>query len=299
MIDAHHHLWELSKVHYPWLMARGVERFFGNPTSIQRDYLINEFRAEASALGVTASVHIQVGAEDPMAEARWVQDVADANPDWPLKQVVFVDLTAGDLDAKLDAFQTLPSVVGVRQIIGRAPGEDAVTGTKTLLDNPNFIVGLQNAGRRKLSFDLQLIPELMGKTADLLARAPNTAVALCHAGSPHDRSNNGLASWADELRALSVLPQVRCKLSGLGMFDHNWVSESFRPIVETCLDQFSPNRVMFGSNFPVDKLYSNYATLSNTYRELIPHDMHQMVFTETAADFYSVSQDNMAGCLEK
>jgi len=56
---------------------------------------------------------------------------------------------------------------------------------------------------------------------------------------------------------------------------------------------------MFGSNFPVDKLYSNYATLSNTYRELIPHDMHQMVFTETAADFYSVSQDNVAGCLEK
>ncbi|EBA02440.1 hypothetical protein RB2150_09114 [Rhodobacterales bacterium HTCC2150] len=288
MIDAHHHLWDLSAVNYPWLMAQGVERFFGDPTPIQRDYLINEFRNEAIAEGFGASVHIQVGAENSMDEARWVQSVANANPDWPLKQVVFVDLTAPDLDAQLDAFQALPSVVGVRQIVGRAPGEDAVTGTNTLLDNPDFVTGLQNAGRRGLSFDLQLIPELMGKTADLLARASDTAVALCHAGSPHDRSNDGLPRWADELRALSDLPQVSCKLSGLGMFDHDWQPEGFRPIVETCLDQFSPSRVMFGSNFPVDKLYSDYATLAKTYRDLVPREMHQAVFNDTAADFYSM-----------
>ena len=64
MIDAHHHLWDLSAVHYPWLMARGVERFFGDPTPIQRNYLIDEFRSEASVQGIAASVHIQVGAED-------------------------------------------------------------------------------------------------------------------------------------------------------------------------------------------------------------------------------------------
>ncbi len=290
MIDAHHHLWDLSAVHYPWLMARGVERFFGDPTPIQRNYLIEEFRDEAAAVGGRASVHVQVGAENSLAEARWVQSIAGANPDWPLKQVVFVDATADDLDSQLNAFQALPSVVGVRQIVGRAPGEDAVTGTNTLLDNPAFVAGMQNAGQRGLSFDLQLIPELMGKTADLLARAPDTAVALCHAGSPHDRSNDGLARWAAELCALSDLPQVRCKLSGLGMFEHDWVSESFRPIVETCLNQFGSNRVMFGSNFPVDKLYSNYSTLVQTYRDLIPREMHQAVFNDTAADFYSISQ---------
>ena len=92
MIDAHHHLWDLSAVYYPWLMARGVERFFGDPAPIQRDYLINEFRSEATAEGIGASVHIQVGAENSMAEARWVQSVADANSDWALKQVVFVKI---------------------------------------------------------------------------------------------------------------------------------------------------------------------------------------------------------------
>ena len=172
MIDAHHHLWDLMSVRYPWLMAKGEVRFFGDPTPIQRDYLIGEYRAEASAEGVTASVHIQVGAEDEMAEARWVQAVAVNNPDWPLKQVVFCDLTADDLERRLDAFQALDSVVGVRQIVGRAPGEDAHTGSQSLLDNPKFLSGLRQAARHSFSFDLQLIPELMEKTASILAQAP-------------------------------------------------------------------------------------------------------------------------------
>lgn len=288
MIDAHHHLWDLSAVDYPWLMAQGVPRFFGNPAPIQRDYLIDEFRRDAGALGITASVHIQVGAADAMAEAGWVQSVADANPDWPLKQVVFCDLTAPDLNAQLDAFQSLSTVAGLRQIVGRAPDEDALTGTNDLLDNPAFVRGLQEAGRRGLSFDLQLIPELMGKTAHVLAQAPDTKIALCHAGSPHDRTTQGLDAWAMQLKQLSVLRQVTCKLSGLGMFDHAWTAGSIKPIVGTCLDQFGPDRVMFGSNFPVDSLYSSYDALVTAYRELLPERVQQAVFRDTAAAFYEL-----------
>lgn len=288
-IDAHHHLWNLSAVHYPWLEARGVRRFFGDPTPIQRDYPIAEFRAEASAAGVGASVHVQVGAADGLAEARWVQAQADANPDWPLAQVVFCDLTADDLAARLDAFEGLPSVRGVRQIVGRAPGEDAATGSNDLLDSPAFLAGLQEAGRRGLSFDLQLVPELMDRTARLLERAPGTRIALCHAGSPHDRSAAGLRAWAARLESLSALPQITCKLSGLGMFDHDWTRDGIRPIVETVLDRFGPDRVMFGSNFPVDKLYSDYATVARAYRALIPAGMHSAVFHDTAARFYDLA----------
>lgn len=294
MIDAHHHLWDLSAVSYPWLMARGVERFFGDPTPIQRNYLFDEFRLEAEAVSVSASVHIQVGAENSMTEARWVQSVADFNPDWPLKQVVFCDLTAPDLDAQLDTFQELPSVVGVRQIVGRAPGEDALTGTNELLDDPAFVAGLQNAGRRGLSFDLQLIPELMEKTANILSQASETSVALCHAGSPHDRSASGLAQWAEQLRALSNLKHVTCKLSGLGMFDHDWNRNTIRPIIETCIDQFGAHRVMFGSNFPVDKLYSNYETLIQAFQDVIPLSQHADVFSNTADRFYSFQQKEIS-----
>jgi predicted TIM-barrel fold metal-dependent hydrolase len=287
MIDAHHHLWDLSAVNYPWLMAKGVERFFGDPTPIQRNYLLDEFRREAAAQGFTASVHIQVGAQDGLAEAQWVQDVADANPDWPMAQVVFCDLTAPDLEAQLDRFQALSTVRGVRQIVGRAPGEDAVTGTNDLLDNPRFVQGLRTAGQRGLSFDLQLIPELMDKTARVLEQAPGTKVALCHAGSPHDRSAAGLAAWAASLHRLSALPQVTCKLSGLGMFQHDWQVADFRPVIETCLEQFGPNRCMFGSNFPVDSLYSDYATLVQAHQTIVPQAMADQVFRDTARAFYA------------
>ncbi|MGR3838441.1 MAG: amidohydrolase family protein [Cognatishimia sp.] len=288
MIDAHHHLWDLDAVSYPWLMAKGVERFFGDPSPIQRNYLIDEFRAEAGGQGFAASVHIQVGAESGWEEAKWVQSVADWAPDWPMAQVVFCDLTSKDLTDQLDAFQTLSTVRGVRQIVGRAPGEDAQTGTNALLDDPAFLAGLREAGRRGLSFDLQLIPELMEKTANILAQAPETQVALCHAGSPHDRSPLGLANWAEALKSLSGLDNVTCKLSGLGMFDHDWQAESFRAIVETVLGQFGADRVMFGSNFPVDKLYSDYPTLIAAYRALIPLEMHEQVFDNTARAFYGL-----------
>jgi predicted TIM-barrel fold metal-dependent hydrolase len=285
-IDAHHHLWDLNAVHYPWLMARGAKRFFGDPTLIQRDYLLEEFRAEAEPHGFTGSVHIQVGAEDGLAEAQWVQSVADAHPDWPMMQVVECDLTAPDLGDKLDAFQRLSSVRGVRQIVGRAPEEDAATGTNQLLANPAFAVGLQNLGRRGLSFDLQLIPELMASAARVISMAPDTQIAVCHAGSPYDRSQEGLGAWSDYLRHLSDLPNVHCKLSGLGMFDQNWTTESIRPIVETCLDQFGTDRLFFGSNFPVDKLRSTYRGICNAFQTILPETHHDAVFGRNASKFY-------------
>ncbi len=287
-IDAHHHLWDLEAVHYPWLEARGVPRFFGDPAAIQRNYLADEFRLTAAAHGVAASVHIQVGAADGLAEARWVDGVARANPGWPAAQVAFADLTASGIDARLEALGAIPSVRGIRQIVGRAPGEDALTGTNALLADPAFRAGLARAAASGFSFDLQLLPELMEAAARVFRQVPELPVALCHAGSPHDRSPAGLRSWSRELRRLSALSNTTCKLSGLGMFDHGWDAESIRPIVETCLEQFGPSRCMFGSNFPVDSLNAEYADLVAAYEELVPAADHDAVFGETARRFYSI-----------
>jgi predicted TIM-barrel fold metal-dependent hydrolase len=288
MIDAHHHLWDLGAVDYPWLMAQGAVRFFGDPAPIQRDYMIDEYRRDAQ--GFNGSVHIQVGAADSWREALWVQNVADATPEWQMAQVAFADLTAPDLAFHLDRLQTLPTLRGVRQIVGRAAGEDAATGTNTLLDDPAFVSGLQEIGRRGLSFDMQLTPGLIERTATVLAQAPDTAVALCHAGSPQDRTAAGLLDWATRLRHLAALPHVTCKLSGLGMFDHTWTVDRFRPIVDTCLDLFGPKRCMFGSNFPVDSLYSDYARLLDAYKTLIPEAHHPQVFNATARAFYGLQR---------
>ncbi|MEM8582160.1 MAG: amidohydrolase family protein, partial [Pseudomonadota bacterium] len=172
-----------------------------------------------------------------------------------------------------------------------APQEDAATGTNDLLDTPGFADGLNRLVARGLSFDLQLIPELYTAMARVLDKALDTAIALCHAGSPHDRSPDGLRRWARALRVLSERPQVVCKLSGLGMFDHRWTTERIRPIVETCLEQFGADRCMFGSNFPVDSLSSDYAALISAYEHLVPKDAKAGVFGDTASRFYRLKPD--------
>jgi len=288
MIDAHHHLWDLGKVSYPWLEAKGVVRFFGDPSPIQRNYLLTDFRENAKLEGFRASVHVQVGAADPLDEAEWIDSVSQANPDWPLVQVVHSDLTSPTIESDLDLIQKIPSVRGVRQIVGRSSEEDSKSGTNELLGSAAFRNGLIELGKRNLSFDLQLTPELIVKAAKVMSSAPDTKIALCHAGSPVDRSEHGLEKWSKDLRLLSDMDNIFCKLSGLGMFDHNWTENSIAPIINECIQQFSPSRCMFGSNFPVDSLYSDYSSLVQAYRNIIPELACEMVFDKTARNFYKI-----------
>ena len=209
-----------------------------------------------------------------------------ANPDWPMVQVAFCDLTVPDREVQLDQFQALPSVVGVRQIVGRSPEEDAKNGTNALIADPEFKAGLQSLASRGLSFDLQLIPELMEPMGKVLAQVPDLQVVLCHAGSPYDRSPDGIAKWAAGLAQLSVLPNVSCKLSGLGMFDHDWTADIVRPIADVVMEQFGPNRVMFGSNFPVCSLSSTFDDLVERHMAIVPDEHHKAVFHDNAARFY-------------
>jgi predicted TIM-barrel fold metal-dependent hydrolase len=267
-------------------MEFGKSRFFGDPTPIQRDYLLEEHRAISQNHGFAASVHIQVGAVDGLAEALWVDQVAHANPNWPMVQVAFCDLTAPDREVQLDQFQALPSVVGVRQIVGRSPEEDAKNGTNALIASPEFKAGLHSLALRGLSFDLQLIPELMEPMGKVLAQVPDLQVVLCHAGSPCDRSSNGIAKWAACLTHLSALPNVSCKLSGLGMFDHDWNAQTVRPVADVVMDQFGPDRVMFGSNFPVCSLSSTFDDLIERHMAIVSAEHHKAVFHDNAARFY-------------
>ncbi|MCY3880254.1 MAG: amidohydrolase family protein [Rhodobacteraceae bacterium] len=285
-IDAHHHVWDLRRIHYPWLMAKGVRRFFGDPTPIQRNYSVDEFRREAEQCGFEASVHIEVGAGDPLAEAEWVNRQSVKSGGWPTVQVAHCDLVREDAETVLNALVDIPTVRGVRHIIGRSEEEDARTGSNDLLTSRKFAGSLRLLADMGFSFDLQLTPGLIPRTADLLAGLPSLRVALCHAGSPNRRRDATIKAWEANLPRLAALPQLSCKLSGLGMFHHGWTVDEIRPIVETCLDVFGPARCMFGSNFPVDSLQSTYRDAVRAYEEIIPATMHDAVFGGNAAEFY-------------
>jgi len=290
IVDAHHHLWDLDEVHYPWLMARGVKRFFGDPTPIRKNYLAADLRRDAGPLDLLGTVHVQVGTSpgQETAETRWLEATANREG-LPSAIVAFCELQRDDLDAQLDAHARASRLRGVRQIVGRSADEDAKTGSGTLLDDPASVAGLGKLAARGLSFDLQLIPAQMLRCADILSRIPDLKVALCHCGSPWDQSVEGLSKWRRRLEVLAENPNVSCKISGLGMFDHDWSVNSIRPIVETCLDVFGVDRCMFGSNFPVDKLHASYTEVWSAYEQLtssLGADERAGLFIENARAFY-------------
>lgn len=292
IIDAHHHLWDLQACHYPWLMARGVTRFFGDPTPIQKDYLVADFRDDAADYELEASVHVQVGVApgDELKETAWLQETGD-DAGLPSVIVAFCELDSPQAPQSLGAQMKFSRLRGVRQIVGRSDAEDAVTGSGRLLEDPVWQANLGLLGELGLSFDLQLTPGQITRVAEVLADTPDTDVALCHCGSPWDQTKAGIKSWREGLRLLASLPNVYCKISGFGMFDHNWTIDSIRPIVESCIEIFGADRAMFGSNFPVDKLHASYSRVWSAYERLsadLGEKDQLLLFGDTARNFYRI-----------
>ena len=292
IIDAHHHLWDLNACHYPWLMARGVTRFFGDPTAIQKNYVVADLREDAADYELVASVHVQVGVApgDELKETAWLQQTGDGDG-LPSAIVAFCELDSPEARALLKAQLAHPRLRGARQIIGRSDEEDAITRSGELIESPVWRDNLALLGELGLSFDLQLTPGQVPRIAEVLAEIPGTDVALCHCGSPWDQSRAGIESWREGLSLLASLPNVTCKISGLGMFDHNWTVDSIRPIVESCIEIFGPERAMFGSNFPVDKLHASYSRVWNAYEEISARlgvQEQELLFGDTARKFYRI-----------
>jgi predicted TIM-barrel fold metal-dependent hydrolase len=290
IVDAHHHLWDLEACHYPWLMARGAKRFFGDPAPIQTNYLVDDLRADAASYDLEASVHIQVGVApgDEVRESAWLQETGDA-AGLPTAIVAYCELDDPHAMSVIEAQLEYARVRGVRQIVGRSEEEDAASGSGKLINNRRWRENIAALGELGLSFDLQLIPNQMAAVSEVLAESPRTQFALCHCGSPWDQTARGIAAWRDGLRMLADLPNVYCKISGLGMFDHDWYEDSIRPIVESCIEVFGAERCMFGSNFPVDKLHATYGRVWSAFESITAglSDADRLrLFGDTAREFY-------------
>src|SRR5690606_17417239 len=186
-----------------------------------------------------------------------LQQVADANP-LPLVIVGNGDLGSPQFPALLDQHQQYPIFRGIRQVVNMHPDPKRSYTTRDLMAEGQFLEGLRELGRRGLSFDLQLYPHQMEIAAALAAKAPDARIILTHAGMWADRDLAGWKQWKAGMRALAAQPNIVAKISGLGMLDNGWTTESIRPLVLESLEVFGPGRSMFASNFPVDKQYSTF-----------------------------------------
>lgn len=265
IIDAHHHLWapksDPANIGYVWLRDIGAMKPFGDPTPIQRDYLIDEFLSEAAPHQLTGSVHVQADPKlpDPVAETAYIQRVNDASGH-PIMIVGFADLASGDFAEQLARHLTYPNLRGIRQIISYLPDRPETSFAATnLLADLTWRGQYEMLAEHGLSFDLQLYPEQMIEAAEFFEQHVDTPVVIDHMGSPHDLSEAGLITWASGMRSLAKLSHVSVKLSGYAMYFRSDLAGVAVRLTQDTLRMFGPDRVMFGSNFPVDSLHLTYA----------------------------------------
>jgi predicted TIM-barrel fold metal-dependent hydrolase len=269
IVDAHHHIWRLEAV--PWLSGPQVPRIFGDYGPLRRDYGVEEFLAVCRAEGVVRSVFIQInvapGAE--VEEVAWAQSVADRHGS-PHGIVGYADLAAPDLGAVLDAQAAHRNLRGIRQQLHwHETPLYRFASRPDLMRDPAWQRGLGELARRQLSFELQVFPRQMADAAALARRHPAVAFILQHAGMLEDRSTEGWAAWRAGMRLLAACENVVTKLSGLGTFEHVCSVELWRPVVLETLELFGPDRCLFGSNWPIETLWTDYARIVATLRECL------------------------------
>jgi predicted TIM-barrel fold metal-dependent hydrolase len=262
-MDTHVHFWDLKRpeLRYSFLEPDAVHPVMGDIDEIKFPlYGADEFLAETAAAGVAQIVHVQaaLGIEDPVDETRWLEAQAQRTG-VPNAIVAHVDLRADDVEAQLERHRVASARVrGVRDF---AEGDYLV--------DPSFARGYAALGAHGLVCDLDCVWEDMGKARDLAQRHPQTTVVLDHAGFPRERTAEYFANWKRGLETLARAESVVCKISGLGMCDRHWTVDSIRPWFEACLDAFGVPRCVLGTNWPIDRMFSDYETVLDAYWQIV------------------------------
>jgi predicted TIM-barrel fold metal-dependent hydrolase len=289
IVDAHHHIWRRADL--AWLQGPPQPRIFGEYAAIRRDYPIEEYLAEARAAGVVRSVYVQTnwpaGREEE--EAAWVQSVADGHG-FPHAIVGYADLAAPTVGATLDGMMKHPRLRGIRQQLHwHETPLYRFAARPDLMDDPPWRRGLGEVARRGLLFELQVFAGQMAAVARLVRDFPQVTFVLMHAGMLEDTSPDGWARWRAGMRALAAAPNVVVKLSGLGTFPRACSVELWRPVIRETVELFGPRRCMFGSNFPIEKLWTSYAEVVRVTMECLrglAADELGAVLHDTAARVY-------------
>ncbi|MGH6919283.1 MAG: amidohydrolase family protein [Geminicoccaceae bacterium] len=294
IIDPHHHLWDLERHDYPWLRPETAHPA-GDLAPICQSYRLEDFLFDAAGLELVKSAHLQaeIDRRDTVAETAWLQAIADA-PDsrgFPHGIVAFADLADPKVEATLERHCRYPNMRGIRYLLNYEAGLPLYCATERgdWLRDPQWRKGFGLLARYGLSFDLQIFWQQMADALDLARAFPDTQVILNHTGMPRKREPAYVEAWRNGMGTLAAAPNVAVKISGLGMFHHDWTAETIRPFVLDTIEIFGVERCMFASNFPVDKLASDYANIWRAFEEIttgFAPEERRALFYDNAARLY-------------
>ncbi len=252
IIDAHHHLWRFDPAAYDWIGPQD--------TVLRRDYLLGELAAMAAASGLAGTVVVQ--ARQCLAETEWLLAYARQQP--LIRGVVgWAPLADPRLPAILDALPPGP-LVGLRHVV---QGES----DPQFLLRPGIQAGLAEVCRRGLVYDLLIRAAQLPQAIRCVEGLPaGMRFVLDHGGKP-DIRGCGLGPWSADLAVLARHTNVACKLSGLvtEAGPASWTVAGLEPYVRTILDTFGPQRVLFGSDWPVCLLGTSHRRWLDAVRQWI------------------------------
>ena len=264
IIDAHHHFWDLERNYHPWLRDEPMIPFrYGDYSTIRCNFMPADYAALTGHHNVVANVTMEGewDERDPVAESAWLSEVA-AEQGTPAAHVARAFLHQSDAPDILRAHAEYSIVRGIRHKPTAAPTPDTVErGVPGSLSDPAWQAGYAELQPNGLHFELQAPWWHVDELLALIDRFPETPVIINHCFMPVDRTREGRAAWAAALKRAADAPNVSLKISGIGIAGKRWQIEDQRPIIETCIDTFSPARCLFASNFPVDGICGSLETI--------------------------------------
>ncbi len=250
MIDSHQHFWRYSAEEYDWIDDR--------MTVIRRDFIPDDLTEVAAPLGLEGSVAVQ--ARQSLVETRWLLELAAQNPF--IKGVVgWVPLAAARVGADLDELRQNPVFKGVRHVVQAEADPQFLAGEE-------FNAGIREVTARGLVYDVLITAPQLEATLALVDRHPEQSFVLDHIAKPVV-AGAPPSPWREQIAQLAERPQVSCKFSGVvtEVTAAAWSSDLIEPYGDVVLNAFGPERLMFGSDWPVCLVRSSYARWYHTVRQ--------------------------------
>lgn len=272
-LDAHQHFWHYDPVRDAWITP--------DMAVLRRDYLPGDLKPELDRLGLAGCIAVQ--ADPSEAETRFLLGLADAYPF--IRGVVgWVDLQADDLPTRLEALAQHPRLCGFRHLVQAEPDD--------FLLRPAFQRGLRHLADARLTYDLLIYPRHLPAALKLVEAFPELPLVVDHLAKPAIRTGQR-EPWATQMRALARAPQVWCKVSGLITEAdwQRWTPDDLRPYLDVVFEAFGPDRLMFGSDWPVCLLAGRYEQvwgLVADYLQACTPLERAAVWGENARRFYRI-----------
>lgn len=277
-IDAHQHFWRYRPDEFPWIDT--------SMAGLRRDRLPGDLAPLLRNASMDACIAVQ--ARQGLDESRFLLRMAHENP-FIVGVVGWADLCDPGAGGQLAAFAIDRKFVGVRHLLQDEPADDFML-------RPEFVRGVAAAGAAGLAYDLLVFPRHLPFALALVRRLPEVRFIVDHLAKPAIAAG-AIGAWEPAIRALAAEPNVVCKVSGMVTeAGPDWTASTFTPFLDTVFDAFGPERLLFGSDWPVCELAASYARVAGIvedYLSPLPAPQREAVMGGNALRWYRLQGNSM------